>query len=404
MPHIHVEVHEPGLHRRHHHHHDANTHRHRRQQERHLVEAPDFRFCVELGLVISSRHRKHKTEAGLQKEISTHLSQAGILNHIASSDVSPVSSREWTIASELCIPSRPCDHRFGMKLVSPFMRFTQHPEHWQADLRKVMHTLNRHFEVTTSHQCFTHVHIVPATGFWQLGQAKALAKSALYFEACLDALVPPYRRRSVWAKSNRHNRYFGALPMAKCFARIDAQSTLEALATRMNLCGAASPTGAALGVEPVDAEFRHDAFRWSFADLGNNNDEAAAAAAAGFGTVAFRQPPGSTTAAEAITWVMLVGCLARLSCGLGHSLEPAHAARLVSLGEWLLYEAEWCGMPRKGLLTELLLQAVPVTPAPGEIPGMDASAITADEGRRLRWKAEDRNIPLEKYRRLLKHL
>lgn len=376
-------------------HHPAgvNAHHHRRK-ERQRVEAPDFRFCVELGLVIRSRKRNHKTVAGLEDEISSQLTRAGIANHIPSDPTSPVSSREWSVASELCIPSRPRDHHFGMKLVSPFFRFSKRAEAWQSDLRAVFRTLNSHFELTTTHQCFTHIHITPETGFWQLDQAKGLAKSALYFERCLDALVPPYRRKSVWAKSNRNNRYFAGLSMAECFGQVDAQTTFAGLGMRMNLCSALSPTGAALGAKPGN-DFVHDAYRWSFVGLTEGG---------GYGTVEFRQPPGSTSAAEVSAWVMLVGCLARLSCGAGGGLKPDHKPQLKSLGEWLVYEAESCSIPHKTLLKDLLRQAVPVTPAPGTMAGMDADAITIDEDQRLRWKANDRKVALEKYRRLLKHV
>jgi hypothetical protein len=395
MPHVRVVVREPAHHR----HREAPKHRAAARDDilfhkLRRVEVPDFRFCVELGLVIRSRRRNHKTVAGLEDEISAEFTRAGILNHIANSRSSPVSSREWTIASELSIPSRPRDYRFGMKLVSPFMRFCRRPEVWQAELRAVFRALDDGFEITTSHQCFTHIHIVPDAGFWTLNQAKGLAKSALYFERCLDALVPPYRHRSVWAKSNRNNRYFLGMSMAECFERIDAQGTFEALGARMNWCSSASATGLALGAKPGH-DFQHDAFRWNFVNLNEGG---------GFGTVEYRQPPGSASASEAIAWVMLVACLARLSCGAGGELRPGEKPQLKSLGEWLLYEAEWCGMPHKGLLKGLIKQAVPVVPAPGVLAGMDADSIAVDEAQRLRWKTKDRNVALEKYRRLLKHV
>ncbi|KAL2154586.1 hypothetical protein VTH82DRAFT_3262 [Thermothelomyces myriococcoides] len=394
---------ESATHHEHHHHHHHRHHRHHRRRasvqyppsvEPERLEVPDFRFCVELGLVIRSRKRNHKAVTGLEEEISTQLTRAGIPNHLASAHPTSVSAREWTISSELCIPSRPADYRFGMKLVSPFMRFAKRPEAWQTALRNVLSTLHAHFEVTTTHQCFTHIHISPAAGFWTLEQAKELAKSALYFERCLDALVPPYRRTSVWAKSNRNNVYFAPLPMAECFDRIDKQLTFEGLTARMGWCSSSSPTGVALGVEP-GADFVHNAFRWDFASL-------SAGGAAGFGTVAFRQPPGSAGASDAIAWVMLVGCLARLSCGAGGGLNPDVKPQLKSLAEWLVYEAEWSALPHTALLQNLVDQAVAVTPAPGKVAGMDADNITIDEDQRLRWKQNDRNLVVEKYMRLLK--
>ncbi|KAL2262487.1 hypothetical protein VTK26DRAFT_1168 [Humicola hyalothermophila] len=452
MPHVHFAADDAG-----------DWHRHRYSYHDHLqpwvvdtdLAIPDFRFCVELGLVIRSRRRDHTDASSLEEEISSRLTRAGIPNHIARDRTTiPLSSHEWTIAPELCIRSRPRDHHFGMRLVSPFLRFCSRSsssssspsttstssssssssaaaaavpfpsrpapsrrtaESWQSSIRDLLAALNKHFELTTTHQCYTHVHVVPSAGYWTLRQAQSLAKSALYFERCLDALVPPYRRRSVWAKSNRHNRYFAGLSMDECFARVDAQASFEALGARMNWCSGASPTGAALrdrvgaagaagggkrmagaglGEEvEVPRDFEHDGYRWNFMNLSQG---------AGFGTIEFRQPPGSTSAEEAITWVMLVGCLARLSCGPGATPDPAVRAQLKSLGEWLVYEAEWSGMPNKRLLKELVKQAAPVTAPPGTVAGMDADVISVDEGQRLRWKLNDRNIAAEKYRRMLK--
>ena len=189
--------------------------------------------------------------------------------------------------------------------------------------------------------------------------------------------------------------------MAECFARVEAQTSFEGLGARMNWCSSASATGVALGdraggkggmVEGTE-DFQHDGYRWNFMNLNQGG---------GFGTIEFRQPPGATGVDEVVTWVMLVGCLARLSCGLGASLEPGVRAQLKSLGEWLVYEAEWCGMQNKGLLKDLVRQAVPVTAAPGAVAGMDKEVISVDEGQRLRWKVNDRNIAAEKYRRMLK--
>ncbi|KAL2137302.1 hypothetical protein VTI74DRAFT_5033 [Chaetomium olivicolor] len=372
--------------------HHLGAARHNRPKESPRIEPPDFRFCVELGLVIRSRKRNHKNAIDLAEEVKAQLTRAGIANHIADSRTSPVSSREWSIAREGCIPDRPQDHRFGMKLVSPFMRFSKRPESWQSQLRTVFHTLNIYFELTTSHQCYTHINIIPDSGFWKLSEAKGLAKSALYFERCLDALVPPYRQRSVWAKSNRHNHYFENMRMEACFARIDEQNDCVALGARMNLCSSMSPTGVALGVPP-GRDFQHDTFRWSF--IGLNEGE-------GFGPIAFRQPPGSTSSSEVISWVMLVVCLARLSCGAELTLNPLAKPQLKSLGEWLIYESEWTQVPHRSLLKNLINQAVPISLAPQA--GKDADVITIDEDRRLRETEKDRDLVLEKYRRLLKHV
>lgn len=381
-----------------------NSRRDNRQRERDTrPEVPDFRFCVELGIILRSRQFNHKSSHDLETELSAQLTLAGVANSIASPSTE-ASSREWTIAPELCIPSRPKDHRFGIRLVSPFMRFARgRHESWISKISTLYQNLNKNFEVTSSHQCFTHIHIVPAVGFWTLSQLKSLSKSALYFERCLDELVPPYRRRSVWAKSNRYNKYFGDFPtMSQCFKHIDKQAAFEGLAARMNWCGADSPTGVALSAsraakrENPATDFAHDAFRWAFGNIAGEGD--------GFGTVEFRQAPGSSTSSEAVTWIMLVGCFARIACTLGDSIKPEDSPQTKSLGEWLLYEASWCGLPHHMLLENLLAQAIPTSPTPGKIPGMDADAITIDEDQRLRWKHGERKIGVDKYRRMLKHI
>ncbi|KAK4231103.1 putative amidoligase enzyme-domain-containing protein [Podospora fimiseda] len=392
--------------RSHNRHHDSSI-RHRSSSRRRpgvRAEVPDFRFCIELGLVLRSRELNHKTSHELEREVSVQLTAAKVANILAASTSSSVaeSSREWTVASEHCIPSQPKDHRFGIKLVSPFFRFsaTRH-ENWITKISTVMRTLNKHFEVTSSHQCYTHVHIVPLTGYWKLQQLKSLARSAVYFERCLDEIVPPYRRRSVWAKSNRNNKYFGQLSMAECFSKIDRQSSPEGLAARMNLCDADSPTGVALRSvramkdENTALDFAHDTYRWNFTNL-NEGD--------GFGTIEFRQAPGSTTSQEVMSWVMLVGCFARLSCGLGDTLKAGDAPQTKSLGEWLMYEAQWCSLPYDSLLLNLLEQATPTSPVPGKVPGKDADNITIDEDQRLRWKAGERKFAVEKYHRVLSHI
>ncbi|KAK0748453.1 hypothetical protein B0T21DRAFT_344111 [Apiosordaria backusii] len=375
-------------------------------------DIPDFRFCMELGLVLRSRALDHKSSADLERELSRILTKKNIANSIISprptssyavTTDSP-SSREWTITSEASIPEHPRDHRFGIKLVSPFMKFAagKH-ESWLNKIYALFHTLNADFEVTSSHQCFTHIHIVPACGFWKYSQLECLAKSALYFEGCLDELVPPYRRKSVWAKSNRYNAYFGsAKSMKQCFDRIDKGGKLDinGLATRMNWCSASSATGLSLSKDGQD--FMTDTYRWSFTNLVSEGGS-------GFGTVAFKQPPASTSASEAIGWVMLVGCFARLACVLGDSIRPEDKPLTTSLGEWLVYEASWCQVPHVQVLRDLLRQATPdmmkeVAGGLNKGKGKDAEALTIDEDQRLRKKQGEREVVVEKYRRMLKHI
>ncbi|KAH6619354.1 hypothetical protein B0J18DRAFT_242177 [Chaetomium sp. MPI-SDFR-AT-0129] len=357
------------------------------------VDAPDFLFCVELGLVVRSRKHNHKTIHDLEAELSRRFRQAGIGHMLASKH--PLhgygwDDRSWVIATEPCIRSRPSDYRFGMKFVSPFMSFIESGDSWQQRLDTVMAMLNENFELTTSHQCFTHIHIAPVAGYWEFDQVQGLAKSALYFERCLDELVPPYRRNSIWAKSIRNNHYFGSLSMIKAFDRVDTSPpSFLTLPAMMNWCSKSSPTGEALGRGRYK-DFAHNTFRWNFQNIDPVD---------GRGTVEFRQPPGCTTIGELVGWVQLIGCLARLSCG--HDIDPAAAPKLKSLGKWLMYEAKYSNVPNTHCLKALLKQATPVTSVPGVVPGADPEEITIEEDQRLKWEANNRNLVMEQYRTLM---
>ncbi|KAK0630262.1 hypothetical protein B0T17DRAFT_506748 [Bombardia bombarda] len=341
--------------------HDDNHHRHRQQAERTSAVLPpsttrEYMFCIELGLVLRSRHSSHGGLHALEREISVQLAKAGIANHVTSSDERRKKSgsdnfQEWTIVSDRTIQSQPKDHRYGLKLVSPFMHFSRF-DGWIAQIRTVMDVLNREFEVTTTHQCGTHVHIVPVCGIWGLSHVKALAKSIVYFERCFDGLI-------------------------------EAQPTFQELAGLLNWCGRSSPTGLALG---QSADFQHDAFRWNFTNLNEGG---------GLGTIEFRQPPGATSSSDPVMWVLLVGCFAQLSCSYADSLKPHRPAELSSLGEWVLYQAELANAKHKSLLRALFAQAtMPHTPA-------KPVNMKADDEQRLRDRVTERKIVSEKYRKYM---
>ncbi|KAK3936113.1 hypothetical protein QBC46DRAFT_395901 [Diplogelasinospora grovesii] len=364
----------------------------------------DFLFSVELSLLARSRQYLHKDVYKLSEEIRIALERAAIYAHVDGlHEQGDASWLDWTITKDIAVPSKPKEHKFGLKLISPFFKFSRHHE-WMPRMRTVMHILNDHFELTTHHRCGTHIHVVPASGSWRLWQVKHLAVGAMYFERCLDAVMPPYRRSSVWAKSNRHNRWAAGLPMTEIFTRIldDANMgngkrglDVEDVATRMNLCSMDSVTGQALG---EDNHFQHETFRWNFSNLKN----AASVPRRGLGTVEFRQPPGSTTASDLATWIMLTGCFTRLACRLADTIKPWERAETKSLGEWLEYEAECLQLPHKSLLRNLFRDADALPADLRSSP--DPTLITFDEDKRMQLKDKDRNFTLMKYRRLLRHL
>lgn len=338
-------------------------------------QIPDFRFRVDLEFLARSRVLDHKQQDTLEQEVSSILSTAGVPNRIASQPPSSdtESNNLWTVVSDASLkPSSWLDYeddedqvnhspRLGLRLISPLERFSQFGT-WDQRIRDTIAVLNANFEITTTHQCGTHVSIVPINGQenvgWHLWQIKALAKSVLYFEHCLDAVVPVYRRskRCIWAKSNRQNELFGSMSTEDCFAKIRRQGSAKRVAMLMNRqfpaqygpshsrSSSSTSSSSSSSSSSRRSSNRHQSvkttqtdstFKWDFLGLLTPGTE----------TVAFRQPPGCTTASQVISWVSLVVVFAQLACCHGRSLMPQYRADLGSLSDWMLYQAGCSRVP-----------------------------------------------------------
>lgn len=347
---------------------------------------PELMFCVEMGMVMRSRRLKHASATSLVDEIVQRLKHYAIAAHARPGSSRRESHKDWTVLEDLKIPDS-ANHRFGIKIVSPMFLFARH-DSWAPKLEKILSVLNYDFETSISHQCATHVHVVPARGAWTLDEAKSLASTAIYFERCFDALMPPYRRKMVWAKSNRFSRYLGKLSLAECLEGIRKRvGSFPALVDIMNTCGAHSPTGVALG---SSQDFYHEGYRWNFGGAPN-----------GYGTIEFRQPPGVTDSSEATKWIMLVGCFVMLSCT--HYVKAKERPSLVGLGRWVRYQARLCRFPEEHIdsLRRLFNQADQVHVADGA--GRDASTISTGDATRLRWISSHDNGGAQKYQAMMNH-
>ncbi|KAM7216528.1 hypothetical protein V8F06_008056 [Rhypophila decipiens] len=366
----------------HHRHHSHNSHHRRHSHSPQPRRTPEFRFAIEMGLLVRSRVLDHTTILSLQKELSSRLTLAGVRNHhIAGGDSSSSSSnhedfKNWTISSSLAISSKPKEHKFGLRLISPFMQFSWF-DIWKAQLRTVLSVLNTDFETTITHQCSTHIHLVPTKGYWRLSHAISLAQSAVYHESVIDRLVPLYRRKTIWAKSNRWNKYLGKYPMSDALDKIASQTTFEGLAARMNWCGRDSPTGNSLRKQ---SDFQHEGFRWNFL---------AAGATQGYGAIEFRQMGGITESEDLISWITMVVLFAQVSVTKGEEIvRPSKAPSLDRLAEAVYGQAERSKVPkgRVGLVREGIFGMADLpNSTEGEAAGPDPKVITIDEDQRLRW-------------------
>ncbi|KAI0006390.1 putative amidoligase enzyme-domain-containing protein [Xylariaceae sp. FL0662B] len=264
-----------------------------------------FQFGIEIELLLGSRSKTHKSWKSLASELSTRLSKAGIPNHLnEGNDKSAENYLEWSITQEVTVPAQAGKNLWGLELVSPI--FT--PSYaWEAQLQTIFGAvLRKHFVLTPSPHCSTHVHIstVPPLTAPQL---VSVAKSILYFEPALDALLPVDRASSYWCQSNRASTPLKALPsLSHCFAYLDniCSSDTDAVVRAMCLFPASSAYGRAHG---HTRDFVHGVWKWDFSGLLSHPSSSPSSSSPSHRarTLEFRQPPGSLTAADATAWVEL---------------------------------------------------------------------------------------------------
>jgi len=186
----------------------------------------------------------------------------------------------------------------GIELVSPIYHVGWY---WASDLDTIFDTLHGAYIVSPSPNCSTHVHVSGTPSPLAAHELAALAKAALYFEPAVDALVPPPRRGSAayWCQSNRDSAALKMVPLDDCLEALDhAGSSDRGVVEAMNLCPAASAYGRAHGKKHDFV--RGKVYKWDLSGMLPRT-----AGGTGLGTVEFRQPPGSLSAAEASGWVML---------------------------------------------------------------------------------------------------
>jgi len=348
----------------------------------HTAPPLDFLLCLEFTTVLRSRHMCHPTTTSLMGDLASKLSRAGVAVRIHTpSSRAAEDHRTWTLSPDLTVPVSSLDvGQFAIKLTSPLFPFPS-AGGFLSSLSPVFCQLQFDFKPTLSPECASHIHLVPARGRWTLEEATRLACAAVHFEPVLDALVPPCRRRSVWAKSNRHNAYLGRRrTVPECIAALRQHAnSFPALAARMNWCGARSATGAA--VARAD-DFVHAGYRWDLSGLDT----------AGAGTVVFRQPPGVLDARGAVGWVVLTACFAQVACGGGFEsvVDAVAPPSLSSLSRGVRRQARAAVVARHHVeyLRDMFAQADAVVEAPCERARLvrDAEALSADEVARLRWE------------------
>ncbi|KAK3395440.1 putative amidoligase enzyme-domain-containing protein [Sordaria brevicollis] len=380
-------------------------HRHREHRRHSVVQFEEpksttqFRFCAELTLLVRSRRADHRSSASLEDEILYSLRTSGIKSQVlpdySYDHAYTPSYRVWTITGDHSIQKKSTEYKYAIRFVSPLFRFCSF-DTWMQHFELFMQVLNRDFETTSTHECSTSIHLAPLDQNdpkWSRSDLRALSKSILYFESCLDAVMPLYRRTSVFAKSNRNNKHWVNLTMAECFSHLDAHKKGLDIARHMIRSDPRSSTGVALGRH---SDFAHSTYRWNFLNLVHYNQK---------GTIEFRQPPGSTTAGEAITWIILAVCFAQVACAKGDSLRAKERPSVHTLGDLVFKEAARTNVPPeyRRRLRQLFDDAIPVVSDSkkadlGLIAVVTEPQMTHQDQRGLVWKEKaERNVAMEKF-------
>ncbi|KAI4166334.1 MAG: hypothetical protein LQ342_000224 [Letrouitia transgressa] len=204
--------------------------------------------------------------------------------------------KTWAITSESIIQK---DGEQGFELISHIGEtlldrvgeaFSSYKRLWQC--------LENEVDIVDSgpgyESCGTHVHVSvfgPITDRSEVqpfNYYRLLAKAVVYFERCIDSLMPLHRRQNKFCRSNRYNSELRSRSMPQIIQDIDnieeQPQTHETADSFTKLIDLLCPSENGSGRW----------YRWNFTNLTNSDPR--------HSTIEFRQPPGSTTAHQATFW------------------------------------------------------------------------------------------------------
>jgi hypothetical protein len=229
---------------------------------------------------------------------------------------------------------------------------------WQGDFSAIFEALVKKEEIgmdIDDESCSTQVHVSLATGAWadSLDLVKRVARAAIYFERCIDALVPKKRLNLGQCRSNHASIYYQNLypsgtlhnvdpsnrpdPSVACAVRaIDAVENISGLVALM--CTA--PVFYFNNGGRVERDFR-----WNFVPLVEKDPR---------GTIEFRLAPGSKDAAEAIGWVLFVVGFVQAALANEMAFVDNCEAKAEELEEFVIRGVEICGYDAKDV--EVILE------------------------------------------------
>ncbi|KPM39424.1 hypothetical protein AK830_g7163 [Neonectria ditissima] len=232
-----------------------------------------FLFGFELELILEPRpDAPIKRWEDFTQELSNLLSHNSIQNQILRDGTSP-NYKKWTITSDGSIKQNR-GKQWDLELISVI-----HGKHddWKKAQNALWPALQSRFSIMPSDRCGTHVHVsCKRKNGWGLKGLQRVAKAVVYYERCIDSLMPEHRLRNRFCKNNRYNPALWNKSMKEIFEAIDAY---EGPKGHSKLAGLISPDRC---------------YRWNFSSMTKSNPNSR--------TIEFRQPPGCTTVDEAVLW------------------------------------------------------------------------------------------------------
>lgn len=231
----------------------------------------------------------------------------------------------WTIEKDGSIRK---DHpqQVSVEIVSPIMVHDM-AQVWRDAVKSMYKSVGDRYLFESNESCGLHVTLKPST-CWNMKDLRALSKAIVYFEPCLQSLLPSYRARGNFdCKQNyTENPCLSSKRIGRCFEIINGMSSIAGLQEVMNH----DHSGAG----------HTESYAWDFTNLSWNAEEQRVD-----GTVEYRSPPCTNNARECLAWMELAATFAsaaRKAADRGTKIRRRFSRDLDGLREFLEYGAvQW---------------------------------------------------------------
>ncbi|KAF7510227.1 hypothetical protein GJ744_006923 [Endocarpon pusillum] len=290
------------------------------QSDRARADNSKIGIGIETEILLAARQLKHKAntmeEFGKIAAINHNDCVASQHPRMGKSVLSYPPKRavfdQWVLSDEPTI-SRSYEP-WGVEMVSPiFVAYCGSP--WRTHVESTWNYLQQYYKITEDDSCATHIH-VSVEGGYSFEEIKRVARSAIHFEAAVEALVPSVRSGGIceWAKSSWLDSEHLALEDR---SRERSMIFLDTVNDFYSFLSVMNPDG-------------ERGYTWNFHSIEK------------FYTIEFRKPPASITANEVLSWAELAMSFVQASIKHG-SLEKLR--RIPSTIGGLCWFLEQCNVP-----------------------------------------------------------